>query len=203
VTLQAASPPLVLASASATRLALLRAAGFCCEAVPAAVDEAEIRRGVQEEGGVAADAALLLAELKATRVSRARPEALVIGADQILDADGTWFAKPKNLAEARAQLLALRGRAHELATAVVCQRAGQVVWHHVAKPRLVMREFSEAFLDAYLEAAGDSVLCSVGSYQLEGLGVHLFAGVHGEHAAILGLPLLPLLGFLRQHGLTL
>jgi len=148
----------------------------------------------------AAPAALRLAELKALRISRRDPEALVIGCDQLLVCDGAWFDKPADVAEARAHLLALRGRSHTLVTAVLCQRGEQRLWHHVAQPRLTMRGFSDTFLDAYLAAEGEALTTTVGAYRLEGLGVHLFDTVEGEHAAILGLPLLSLLGFLRQHG---
>ena len=146
---------------------------------------------------------MLLAEAKAARIARRHPGALVIGADQMLVCEGRWFDKPPDMATARAQLLALRGRPHELMTAMVCWRGGQRIWQHLARPRLVMREFSEAFLDAYLAAEGEAVLGSVGAYRLEGPGIQLFASVEGEHSAILGLPLLPLLGFLRQHGVLI
>nr|WP_246419305.1 Maf family protein [Neoroseomonas alkaliterrae] len=191
---------MVLASASATRRALLASAGLRFEAQAAAVDEAAIKEAAQAEGIVPADAAIMLAEAKAERIARRDPDALVIGCDQLLVCEGRWFDKPADLAAARAQLLALRGRRHELVTAVVCHRQGGRIWQHVAVPRLVMRDFSDAFLDAYLAAEGERVTASVGAYRLEGPGVQLFASVQGEHAAILGLPLLPLLGFLRQHG---
>jgi septum formation protein len=191
---------LVLASSSATRAALLRSAGLAFEALPAAVDEAALKQSAQAEELSAADAAILLAEAKAMRIARRDPEALVIGADQLLVCDGQWFDKPENPAAARAQLLTLRGKPHTLFTALVLWRGGQRVWQHVATPKLVMREFSEAFLDRYLAAEGEAVCASVGAYRLEGLGVQLFRDVQGEHSAILGLPLLPLLGFLRQHG---
>lgn len=198
--IQAPVPPLVLASASAARRAVLEGAGLRFEALPAAVDEAAIKEAAQAEGIAAADAAIILAEAKAERIGRRHPEALVIGCDQLLVCEGRWFDKPPDLAAARAQLLALRGRRHELVTAVVCHRHGSRIWQHVATPRLAMRDFSDAFLDAYLAMEGERVTTSVGAYRLEGPGVHLFASVQGEHAAILGIPLLPLLGFLRQHG---
>lgn len=200
---QASRPALVLASQSAARRALLDAAGLRYQARPAAVDEAAVKESARAEGASAADAALLLAELKAARAVRDDPDALVIGADQLLVCEGRWFDKPPDLDGARAHLQALRGKAHELVTAVTCVRGGQVVWHHVATPRLHMRAFSDRFLDAYLAAEGSRVLGSVGAYRMEGPGVHLFDRIEGEHAAILGLPLLPLLGFLRQHGAIL
>jgi septum formation protein len=202
--IQRPDPPLVLASASAARRAVLEAAGLRFAAEAAAVDEAAIKESARAEGIPPGEAAMLLAEAKARRVSRRAPEgALVIGADQILVCEGAWFDKPPDAAAARAQLLALRGKAHELQTAVVCWRGGERVWGHVEAPRLAMRAFSDAFLDAYLQAEGEAVLSSVGAYRLEGLGAHLFASVRGDHAAVLGLPLLPLLGFLRGHGVLL
>ncbi len=200
---QRSQPALVLASASTARQAVLAAAGVAVEIHPAAIDEHEIRRSARAEGVSPEETALLLAELKAARVARAFPDALVIGADQLLLCNGRWFDKPATLAEARDHLLALRGQSHTLMTAVVCQRGNQRVWHHVARPLLAMRDCSDAFLDAYLEAEGASLLACVGAYRLEGLGLQLFDSVTGEHAAILGLPLLPLLGFLRQHGVLL
>ena len=205
--IQRPDPPLVLASASAARRAVLAAAGLSFTAEAAAVDEAAIKESARAEGLPPGEAAMVLAEAKARRVAARRrapgDDALVIGADQILVCDGAWFDKPADAAAARAQLLALRGKTHELATALVCWRGGERVWGHVETPRLTMRAFSDAFLDAYLEAEGEAVLSSVGAYRLEGLGAHLFAAVRGEHAAVLGLPLLPLLGFLRGHGVLL
>ena len=191
---------LILASQSATRRALLEAAGLDVEALPAAVDEAAIKESAQAEGIAPADAALLLADAKAARVARRHPDAVVIGADQLLVQGRDWFDKPEDLSAARRQLLRLRGHAHELVTAVVVWRDGQRAWHHVATPRLVMREFSESFLDAYLAREGAFVTQSVGAYRLEGMGVQLMREVRGEHSAILGLPLLPLLAYLRDSG---
>jgi septum formation protein len=191
---------LILASASEARRSLLTEAGVLFSARAAAVDESTIKQAAQIGGETSEQAALLLAELKGRRIAERDPECVVIGADQILVCEGAWFSKPADMNEARVQLAALRGRTHELITAVLCQRGDQRLWQHVARPRLTMRWFSDAFLDDYLEAEGESVLRSVGAYRLEGRGVHLFARVEGEHAAILGLPLLPLLEFLRQHG---
>ena len=201
--IQREAPALILATASQARRAVLAAAGLRFTAEAAAVDEAAIKEGAQAEGIPPGEAAMLLAEAKAQRIARRQPEALVIGADQLLVCEGRWFDKPPDMAAARAQLLALRGRPHELMTAMVCWRGGQRVWQHLARPRLTMRGFSEAFLDAYLALEGEAVLGSVGAYRLEGPGVQLFDAVEGEHSAILGLPLLPLLGFLRQHGALL
>lgn len=201
--IQAGTPRIILASASAARRAVLDGAGLRFEAVPAAVDEAAIKEGAQAEGIPPAEAALMLADAKAERIARRDPEALVIGCDQLLVCEGRWFDKPPDLAAARAQLLALRGRTHDLVTAAVCHRHGGRVWQEVAVPRLTMREFSEDFLDAYLAVEGERVTASVGAYRLEGPGAPLFARVQGEHAAILGVPLLGLLAFLRRHGVLM
>jgi len=199
--LQNPHPRLVLASASVTRRRLLEQAGLLPLVQPAAVDEATLKESARAEGLSAEEAALMLAECKAQRITDL--DALVIGADQILTCEGRWFDKPADVEEARQHLLALRGRTHALVTAMVCQRGGRTVWHHVATPRLAMRSFSDDFLDAYLAAEGAAILSSVGAYRLEAVGVHLFDQIEGSHDAILGLPLLPLLGFLRQHGLIL
>lgn len=198
--LQNLSPQLILASASRSRRELLEAAGLRFTTQPAHVDEAEVKRSAKASGASATDTALLLAELKARRVATREPDALVIGADQILVCDGDWFDKPSDVVAARQQLLQLRGRSHTLVTAVLCQRGGQRLWHTVAEPRLTMRQFTDAFLETYLAEEAEAVSSTVGAYRLEGLGVHLFKRIEGEHSAILGLPLLPLLGFLRQHG---
>ena len=191
---------LILASGSVTRREMLRQAGIAAEAMTAPVDEGEIKASARAEGIDAAETAVMLAEIKAERISRRHPEAVVIGADQMLVCDGTWFDKPTDLAAARTQLLTLRGRGHTLPTAVVCFRAGAPLWHHVETPRLWMREFSETALDAYLAAEGDAALTSVGGYRVEGPAIRLFERIEGDWLSILGLPLLPLLGFLRQHG---
>ena len=190
---------LILASQSHSRAALLAAAGVSAEPMPAHVDEAAVKAGAQAGGVSAAETAVLLASLKAERLARRHPEALVIGADQILVCEGRWFDKPPDLEAARAQLRALRGRMHELVTAVVCQRGGQRVWQHLATPRLAMRAFSEAFLEHYVALEGEVLTTTVGAYRVEGPGLQLFDRIEGEHSAIVGLPLLPLLEFLRQH----
>ena len=146
---------------------------------------------------------MILADAKARRIAGRHPEALVIGADQILVCDGRWFDKPADLDGARAHLRALRGRAHVLVSTMVVWRHGGRIWQHLAQPRLTMRDISDEFLEAYLGIEGEAVLGSVGAYRLEGPGAQLFSRVEGEHSAILGLPLLPLLEFLRGHGVLL
>jgi len=198
--LQRPSPRLVLASASASRRALLEAAGLAFAIQPADLDEAVVKQAASAEGASAETAALRLADLKAAVVVRDHPDALVVGADQILVCDGVWFDKPADLLAARQQLLTLRGKTHTLATAAVCYRDGRHMWSQIATPRLTMRDFSHEFIDAYLAAEGDHVTGSVGAYRLECLGMHLFSAVEGEYSAILGLPMLALLEFLRRQG---
>lgn len=194
------TPTLVLASGSRTRALMLEKAGLRPILDKPLVDEEEVKLAGKAEG-VGADAvAEALAELKAQRVTRRHPGALVVGADQMLECEGVWFDKPSDRAAARAQLLALRGKTHQLVSCAVIVRDGERLWHKVDRARLTMRNFSENFLDGYLDAVGDEVLHSVGAYQLEGLGAQLFQRVEGDFFTILGLPLLPLLGFLRVHG---
>jgi septum formation protein len=196
-------PSVILASGSATRARLLTAAGLSIARATAAVDEAEVKAALKAEGASAARVAEALAELKAVKVSRRHPGALVVGCDQMLERDGRWFDKPDSLAAARDQLLALAGRDHRLLTSIAVVRDGARLWHHSESATLTMRSFSDGFLDAYLAAVGDAALASVGAYQLEGPGAQLFAHIRGDYFAILGLPLLPLLDFLRNHGVVL
>lgn len=201
--LAARGPRVVLASASPTRARLLRAAGVPFEQRPAAIDEPSLKEALQADGVPAGDAAVALAELKAERVAVRMPDAIVLGADQILTCEGRWFDKPCDRAEAGAQLDALGGKRHELATAAVAVRGGVRVWHHVAVPRLWLRHCSPSFREAYLDAVGEAALTSVGAYQIEGLGAQLLARIEGDHFAVLGLPLLELLDFLRGQGVLL
>ncbi|OYD86121.1 Maf family protein [Azospirillum brasilense] len=195
-----AVPTVVLASGSRTRAEMMERAGVRVILAPAAVDEEEIKLAARAEGAPVEDVAEALAELKAQRVTRKHPGALVIGADQMLECEGRWFDKPADRDAARAQLQDLRGKTHRLVSCAVVIRDGERLWHHVDRARLAMRPFSDTFLDSYLNAAGDDVLGSVGAYHLEGLGAQLFHRVDGDFFTILGLPLLPLLGFLRVHG---
>ncbi len=191
---------IVLASASAARRDMLTRAGVVFTVHTAAVDEAAAKQAMAVESADPGEVAAALAELKATRVSAHHPAATVIGADQMLDCDGVWFDKPADAAAARAQLQALRGRSHRLTSAVVAVRDGIPVWRHREAAHLTMRPFSDAFLDHYLAGVGAAVLASVGAYQLEGRGAQLFGAVAGDHFTILGMPLLPLLEFLRDNG---
>ncbi|MCZ6858948.1 MAG: Maf family protein [Alphaproteobacteria bacterium] len=198
-----ATTPVILASASAVRARLLAAAGIAFEQQPAAVDEGEVKNALKSEGASAREAAEALAELKAQHVSRKHPEAFVIGADQILECDGVWFDKPGARADAAASLKALGGRDHELIASVCVIRGGAILWHHSDRASLHVRALDEGFIERYLDAAGQAALDSVGAYQLEGLGANLFTRIDGDYFTILGLPLLPLLDFLRGHQVGL
>ena len=190
-----ASEPLVLASQSKVRRALLEAAGIPVEAKPAHLDERAIEERVKGGPG---DVALTLAREKARTVAAMSDRAIVVGCDQTLALGERRFSKPADKAAARAQLLALRGKTHELHSALAMCRNGAVTFGHVAVARMTMRAFSEGFLDSYLDAAESAVTASVGSYQLERTGIHLFDKIEGDHFTILGLPLLPLLEELRR-----
>ena len=144
-----------------------------------------------------------LAEMKAVKVSARHPEAMVVGADSTLACNGRMFDKPPDLAAARSQLQTLRGQTHELFSSVVVARGGERLWHWSERARLTMRQLNDGFIDSYLARAGEDVLTSVGAYQLEGLGAHLFSRIDGDYFTILGLPLLPLLSFLAEHGIGL
>jgi len=193
-----ADAPLILASRSKTRRMLLTAAGVPIEADPADLDERGVEAGARSEpaGVVAA----LLAREKAIAVARKHGGALTLGADQTLSFGAERLTKPQDRDAARAQLRALCGRTHELHSAIAFVQHDVVLFEHVGVARLTMRNFSERFLELYLEAAGDAVTASVGAYQLEGLGTQLFERVDGDYFTVLGLPLLEALEFLRRFG---
>ncbi|MGJ4880367.1 MULTISPECIES: Maf family protein [unclassified Bradyrhizobium] len=188
--------PLILASQSRARRMLLANAGLACEALPADIDE----RAVQAEAGLVApyEIALHLANAKAAAVSANRPNSYVVGADQTLALGERMFNKPAGRQHAMQQLLALGGRTHALHSAIAVVRNGEVLFSHVAVAWMTMRALTETEIAAYLDAAGETVTSSVGAYQLEGLGVHLFDRIDGDHFTILGLPLLPLLAYFRE-----
>jgi septum formation protein len=195
--------PLILASGSAVRATLLRNAGLRFEARDSRVNEDAVKESFAADGGDDTDTlALQLAQEKALAVSRAEPAALVIGADQILSCEGKRYDKPRDMAQARANLEALRGQRHTLHSAVTLTRGSDILWHHSGQAHLTMRDFTPAFLDAYLAALGEKVRASVGCYQLEGPGIQLFEKIEGDYFTILGLPLLPLLAALRRQGMV-
>jgi len=191
---------LILASASPARAAMLMDAGLEFDVVQASVDEAALRDHLIGEGASLSEIAVLLAEVKAKSAARTDPDALVIGADQILVWDHEIFAKPGNTSEARKTLQRLRGQTHELISAVALVRGGDCLWGGSDAARLTMRDFSNEFLEDYLNQEGDALLTSVGAYRLEGPGAQLFSKIEGDYFTILGLPLLMLLGVLREAG---
>jgi septum formation protein len=192
---------LVLASGSASRRRLLEAAGLSFAVDPPRVDEEALKARLRAKGKAAPAQAMALADFKALSVSGDHPD-FVIGADQMLALGDDVMDKPRDMAEARTHLQRLRGQTHELLTAVVVARQGEVLWRHMETPRLTMRAFSDAFIDTYLQHVGQAALTSVGAYQLEGLGAQLFERVEGDYFSVLGLPLLPLLAFLREQGVV-
>ena len=192
--------PLILASQSSARKMLLANAGLEFKAITADIDERAIQAA--SELSNPREIGLLLAREKANAVSTNYPGSYVIGADQTLVLENRLFNKPAGRAQALAQLRDLAGNSHELNSAVAVARDGKIVFEDVSVARMTMRQMSEAELSAYLDAAGDAVTTSVGAYQLEGLGIHLFERIEGDHFTILGLPLLPLLAFLRREQLV-
>jgi septum formation protein len=199
MTLWRGKHPLILASQSRARQALLANGGINFEAVAAEIDE----RAVQQGSGLSApgEIAALLAREKALSVSARLSGRFVVGADQTLALGKRLFSKPASRAQAAEQLRALAGRSHELHSAVAVARDGKILFADATIARMTMRRLGEAEIDAYLDAAGEAVTSSVGAYQLEGLGVHLFERIEGDHFTILGLPLLQLLAFLRSERL--
>ena len=197
------APALILASTSPYRRRMLEAAGLAFAAVSPEVDEAVFKRNLASARppAGASDIAAALARAKALAVSAHMPSALVIGADQVLALGSELFDKPGNLASGRQQLQRLRAKPHELHTAVALAEAGNIVWSHIGVATLHMREFSDAYLDAYLAGAGPAIFGTVGGYEVEGRGIQLFERIDGDHFTIIGLPLLPLLAELRKRGI--
>lgn len=190
--------PLILASASPTRARLLRNAAVPFEAVPAAIDEDAVK--VEFASSSPARVAAILAERKAAAVSAGAPGRLVIGADQVLELGGQALSKPGNRSEARRQLESLSGRPHDQISCVCAVRDGTVLWHYGDRTTLWVRDLTEDFMDRYLDDVGDVALEGPGAYRIEGLGAQLFDRIDGDFFTVLGLPLLPLLGFLRAQG---
>ena len=196
-------PELVLASKSHGRRTMLEHAGVPFVADAAHIDEAAVKTALAAERATAEQAAETLAELKATRVAPRHPGSLVLGCDSMLDLNGRWFDKPADLASAREHLQTLRGERHRLVSAAVLVRDGTRIWAHADAAELTMRKFSDAFIDDYLARIGDLATTSVGAYQIEGPGVQLFSRIDGDPYTIIGLPLLPLLAVLRDHGVLI
>ena len=193
---------LILASGSRSRRALLENAGLALDVVPADLDERSAEEPLLKAGAPLEDIALALAMAKASMVSEAHPGALVVGADQMLELEGERLNKPEDMEAARRQLLRLSGKTHTLHSAVSCARGGEIVWQHVEPAHMTMRKLTPQFIGRYLAAVGPEALTSVGAYQVEGRGIQLFEKIDGDFFAILGLPLLPLLAFLRSEGIV-
>ena len=191
---------LVLASRSPIRLALLQNAGLTCRAVTSKIDEAPIKAACRSGNMSTEMTALKLAQAKAQDVAQGEGDAIVIGADQILDVNGTWLGKPKDADDAAAQLRLLSNRSHRLVTAVSVFHSGAEIWHHGEVAHLRMVALDEPTIQAYLDAVSELACQSVGAYQIEGQGIRLFERVEGDYFSILGLPLVPLLSALRVHG---
>ena len=190
---------MTLASGSESRRRLLTAAGIEVAAIKPNVDEDAMKAGLRTEGMSVRDQAMRLAEMKAIKISQRVP-GLVIGGDQMLSLNNEAFDKPKDLSAAADHLRKLSGKAHTLETAIVVCENGEPVWRHLARPRLTMRPLTEEFIEDYVERVGEPLLSTVGAYQLEGLGAQLFNKIEGDYFSILGLPLLPLLDYLRIRG---
>lgn len=193
---------IVLASGSESRRSLLAGAGVQAKSVRPNVDEEMARAAFRKDGLKIRDQAMRLAELKAQKVSM-REQGLVIGGDQMLNLEETAFDKPKDLADARNHLVEMSGKTHVLETALVVYENGQSVWRHLARPKLSMRILSPEFIDNYIAETGEDVLSTVGAYKLEALGAQLFSRIEGDYFSILGLPLFPLLDYLRERGVLL
>jgi septum formation protein len=191
---------IVLASGSPARIAILRNAGVEFTIKPANIDERAIEAPLAASGELPRKIAAALAEEKALATANSEPDALVIGGDQILLADGRRWNKPANLAEARDQLMTLSGRSHELFSSIAVVRAGAVTWRHGDMATMTMRQLTNNVVDSYLAEIGETALSSVGAYQIEGPGIKLFERIEGDYFTILGLPLLPLLAHLREVG---
>lgn len=187
---------IILASGSASRRALLAGAGVGAVSIKPNVDEETAKIAMRAEGLSVRDQAMQLAEMKAVKVSRSTP-GLVIGGDQMLNLDGEAFDKPADLDAAKNHLRKLSGKSHRLETAIIVAENGEPVWRFLARPKLTVRTLSDRFIDTYVHDCGDALLSTVGAYQLEGRGAQLFSQIEGDYFSILGLPLLPLLDYLR------
>ncbi|MEL6826287.1 MAG: Maf family protein [Pseudomonadota bacterium] len=187
---------IILASGSASRRSLLAGAGVQAQSIKPNVDEDAAKRGMRSEGLSVSNQAMRLAEMKAVKVS-SQVEGLVIGGDQMLNLEGEAFDKPINLDGAAKHLKKLSGKTHTLETAIVIAENGEPIWRHMARPHLTVRTLSDGFIRSYIQSCGPPLLTTVGAYQLEGLGAQLFSKIEGDYFSVLGLPLLPLLDYLR------
>ncbi len=192
-------PRLILASTSAIRARILKAAGVPFEAIKPDVDESAIKAIAAREGLALPDIAQRLADAKALAVEA--PGAIILGSDQMMAFEGRGFDKPQTMGEARRRLIELQGRTHTLINAVSIAKEGRIAFRHLDEPKLRMRAMSAEEIDAYLDQAGEEILASVGAYQVEALGSRLFDQIDGDYFAVLGLSLTPVLGFLRREGL--
>ncbi len=195
------SAPLILASASAIRRTILNNAGLDLTVDPAAIDEAAVKTEKRALGLPVESVAIELAARKASAVAARHPGALVIGADQILEVGGDWLNKPADRAAAERQLVSLSGRTHRLISGAAVVQDGQEIWRHADTVTMHMRPLSPAFISSYLDRVGAAATSSVGAYQIENLGAQLFSRIDGDFFTVLGLPLLPLLAFLRTRGI--
>ena len=192
---------IILASASAGRAAVLRGAGVAFRQQSAAIDERVLESKASSGGDVdAGKLATMLAAAKALDVSAREPAALVIGADQVMECGGTIYHKPASVDAAREQLIRLRGKTHRLSAGLCVAQGGAVLWQHLSRANMTMRDFSDDFLDAYCRSESETLLRTVGVYRVEGAGIQLFSKIEGDHSTIIGLPLLPLLSYLREIG---
>jgi len=193
---------LILASSSATRRKMLDDAGLVYQAINAGVDEDSLKAAARAEGLNTRDAATMLAEMKAVKISNQNPGAYVIGSDQLLDLESEWFSKPENVGQAQSHLTKLSGKTHDLVTAAVIYRDGERIWQDVSVPKISIRTLSEQDIHHYITMMGEKITYTPGVYMIEDLGAQIISKIDGCPYAVLGLPLLEMLSFLRGHGLT-
>jgi septum formation protein len=179
---------------------MLESAGVTVQCIASSVDEAPVKQEARSSGWTAERLALSLAQRKALAIAATRVADIIIGADQVLESGQAWFDKPRSIEEARRQLVDMRGRTHRLVSAVVLARGSQILWQTVEVAALAMRDFTDEFLERYLQAEADQLLHTVGGYHIEGRGSQLMERVSGDHFVILGMPLVPLLAALREFG---